>query len=148
LVVLTGGEPLRQDVTALLAALLQRGWRVQIETAGTLWVDLPEAVGLTVVCSPKTPRLHPRLEERIDAYKYVIGAGEVDPEDGLPVHSTQRRQKQARIARPRPGVPVYVMPRDDQDPEQNRRNTQQAVAVAQAHGYRLGLQLHKLINVP
>ena len=148
LVVLTGGEPLRQDVTALLTALLAAGWRVQIETAGTLWVELPDHPALTVVCSPKTPRLDPRLEARIDAYKYVIGAGEVDGEDGLPAVSTQRRGAAARLARPRPGVPVYVMPRDDQDSDRNRANLAAAVAVAREHGYRLGVQLHKLIDVP
>ena len=57
LVVLTGGEPLRQDVSLLIDALLGRGHRVQIETNGTLWVDLPEDERLTVVCSPKTTRL-------------------------------------------------------------------------------------------
>ncbi|MFT4621553.1 MAG: 7-carboxy-7-deazaguanine synthase [Myxococcota bacterium] len=148
LVVLTGGEPLRQDVGTFISTLLEAGWRVQIETAGTLWVELPDDRRLTVVCSPKTPGLNPRLEARIDAYKYVIGADEVCPDDGLPVLSTQRPGVASRVARPRAGVPVYVMPRDDGDPARNTANLQTAVQVALSHGHRLGIQMHKLIDVP
>ena len=147
LVVITGGEPFRQQIGPLVEALLARGLRVQIETAGSLWVELPEDPRLTVVCSPKTPRLNPELERRISAYKYVLAAGELG-EDGLPVSSTQVRGSLARLARPRAGVPVFVMPRDDRDPEQNQRHLEACVDVAKRHGYRLTLQLHKLVGLP
>ena len=147
LVVITGGEPFRQNIAPLVEALLAEGLRVQIETAGTLWVELPEQDRLTIVCSPKTPRLNPRLERRITAYKYVLAAGEIGA-DGLPTRSTQVRDEDARIARPRPGAPVYVMPRDDQDPKNNATNLAACVESSKQYGYRLTIQTHKLAGLP
>ncbi|MCB9542907.1 MAG: 7-carboxy-7-deazaguanine synthase QueE [Myxococcales bacterium] len=147
LVVLTGGEPLRQDIVPLVAALLERGLRVQIETAGTLWLDLPEHPRLFIVCSPKTGRLDAKLTPRIDAFKYVIAADEVDDDDGLPIMSTQVPGRRARIARPRSGAPVYVMPRDDHDTAANRRNILATAAVATRFGYTMTCQLHKLAEL-
>ncbi len=147
LVVLTGGEPLRQDIRPLVGALLGRGLRVQIETAGTLWLDLPDDPRLTIVCSPKTGRLNVELAPRIDAYKYVIAANEVADDDGLPTRSTQARGKATRIARPPAGAKVYVMPRDDQDPRANRENTLATAAVALRFGYTMTVQLHKLADL-
>ncbi|MDE3061294.1 MAG: 7-carboxy-7-deazaguanine synthase QueE, partial [Pseudomonadota bacterium] len=51
LVVITGGEPLRQNIVPLCEALLTEGFKVQIETNGTLARPLPENV--EIVCSPK-----------------------------------------------------------------------------------------------
>ena len=147
LVVITGGEPFRQDIAAFVDRLLEASMRVQIETNGTLWVELPDVDQITIVCSPKTPRLHPQLVQRIDAYKYVLAHGEVDPEDGLPVQSTQRQGRQQKLARPRPGVPVWVMPRDDADEALNKQHEATAVASAIQHGHRLGLQLHKIVGL-
>lgn len=147
LVVITGGEPFRQQIAPLVSALLARGLRVQIETAGSLWVELPEHEALTIVCSPKTPKLDARLERRVSAYKYVLAAGEI-ASDGLPEASTQQPGKAARLARPRARVPVFVMPRDDRDPELNRRHLATCVEVAKLHGYRLSVQLHKLVGLP
>jgi organic radical activating enzyme len=147
LVVITGGEPLRQTITPLVNRLLAQGLRVQIETAGTLWVELPEHERLTIVCSPKTPHLNARLERRITAYKYVLAAGEIET-DGLPMRSTQVRDEEARIARPLPGSTVYVMPRDDQDQKSNAANLAACVEVSKRHGYRLTLQTHKLAGLP
>ena len=39
LIVITGGEPFRQNLAPLVNALLGRDLEVQIETNGTLWVD-------------------------------------------------------------------------------------------------------------
>lgn len=147
LVVITGGEPLRQDIVPLVEALLARGLRVQIETAGTLWLPLPEHARLHIVCSPKTGRLDPRLAARVDVFKYVIADGEVDEADGLPNRSTQVKGRAARIARPPPGATVYVMPRDDHDVEANRRNTLATAAVATRFGYTMTCQLHKLADL-
>lgn len=147
LIVLTGGEPLRQDITALVRALLDRGLRVQIETAGTLWLDLPTDPRLFIVCSPKTGRLDARLAARVDAFKYVIAADEIDGADGLPTMSTQVKGRRARIARPPPGAKVYVMPRDDYDAEANRRNTRATAAVAARFGYTMTCQLHKIAEL-
>jgi 7-carboxy-7-deazaguanine synthase len=150
LVVLTGGEPFRQDIRPLVDALLDEGLRVQIETNGSLWVPLPNHERLTIVCSPKTKNLAPAIIPRIDTFKYVVAAGEIDPADGLPAASTQHRSdKSVRLARPvTAAVPVFIMPRDDQNEVSNRANLEACVAAALQHGHRLGVQLHKLLNLP
>jgi 7-carboxy-7-deazaguanine synthase len=147
LIVLTGGEPFRQNIAPLISQLRARKLRVQIETAGTLWVDLPDDPGITIVCSPKTKQLHPRIVPRIGAFKYVIGADDTDPADGLPCASTQKRGQATRLFRPPVGVPVFVMPRDDGNAEASARNRHACTHVALTFGYRLCLQVHKLVGV-
>ncbi|MGL4650227.1 MAG: 7-carboxy-7-deazaguanine synthase QueE, partial [Caldilineaceae bacterium] len=66
LVVLTGGEPLRQTTGRLGQELIMAGFaHIQYETAGNLWDDsITELLNrdmATIVCSPKTPRLHPMM---------------------------------------------------------------------------------------
>lgn len=148
LIVLTGGEPLRQNIVPFIKRCLGRDWRVQIESNGTLWLDLPKDERLSIVCSPKTPKLHPKLAPRIQYLKYVIKAGEQDPEDGLPLASTQVEGKTTRIARPLPHQTVYLMPLDEHDQEKNRANLNACVNTCLQHGYRLTVQGHKTWGVP
>lgn len=91
LIVITGGEPFRQNIAPLVHSLLKQNLRVQIETNGTLWVDLPKSDRLHIVCSPKTTRLNEDLVGRIGSYKYIIAAGQTDAVDGLPAASTQKK---------------------------------------------------------
>lgn len=147
LVVLTGGEPFRQNIRPLVEALLKRSLTVQIETNGTLYQELPWGEMLHVVCSPKTRGLNSQLVEHIDAYKYVLRAGEVDSEDGLPSGSTKLSGRPEHLARPDRDIPVYVMPQDEQDRQSNLANTQACIDSAIKHGYRLTLQTHKIIGV-
>ncbi len=161
LVVLTGGEPLRQNIVPLVTALVSMGMTVQLETNGTLYQDLPWSEQIHIVCSPKTSGLNTMLVPYIDAYKYVLKAGEIDEEDGLPSGSTKQAGRPDHIARPEHHVrtgdtkpeqfssdkAIYVMPLDEQDDAKNHANTQACVAVALKHGYRLTLQTHKLIGV-
>lgn len=148
LVVLTGGEPFRQSIGPLIETLLEEGFKVQVETNGTLYQAIPTGPGVTVVCSPKTPVLDVRMIEIITHYKYVLAQGEVDRDDGLPTMSTQRAGKSARLFRAPPDKPVYVMPRDDYDEQRNKDNLKACIEVATQHGYTLNLQLHKLLNLP
>lgn len=148
LVVLTGGEPLRQNVVPLIEACLQRSLRVQLESNGTLWLELPDDPRVSVVCSPKTPKIHPQLAPRISTMKYVVKAGEQDPEDGLPAASTQAAGEQARLARPLPHQTVYLMPLDEQDPLKNKANLDACVETCMRFGYRLTVQGHKTWGVP
>jgi 7-carboxy-7-deazaguanine synthase len=147
LVVLTGGEPFRQNIRPLVERLLERNLKVQIETNGILWVELPEDSRITIVCSPKTNKLNPKILSRITSYKYVIAAGETDPEDGLPSTSTQRLGLSTRIYRPRFPAEIFVMPRDDGDIERNRENQRACTQVALNYGYRLCLQMHKAVGL-
>jgi 7-carboxy-7-deazaguanine synthase len=147
LIVITGGEPMRQNIIPFIQRLLDKGLRIQIETSGSLNLALPEDPRLFVLCSPKTTKLHPGIAPRVSAFKYVVASGEVDPEDGLPIMSTQKRDMPARIARPPQGARVYVMPRDDQDPDRNRANMKECARIAMTFGYTLTLQTHKLLGI-
>jgi organic radical activating enzyme len=147
LVVLTGGEPFRQNIRPLVGMLLENGLKVQIETNGTLWVELPRHAGLHIVCSPKTPGLHPSLVPRVNTYKYVLAEGEIDEQDGLPTASTQTAGATACIARPAPDSSVYVMPQDTGCSERNAANLRGCTESALRHGYNLTMQMHKLIGI-
>ena len=172
LVVITGGEPLLQPIGALLShpALGDIQW--QIETAGTVWPDgniETWAVGswpsrrLTFVCSPKTPIIVTQLAS-VQSYnvywKYIIRADEpVSEDDGLPMYSTQIKGKKQTLFRPF-GLAymkdrIFVSPCDMTDEIRasgvavllDTPNEQYAAQIAMKHGYRLSLQVHKIVNV-
>lgn len=140
LVVITGGEPLRQNIAPLCEALLEKGLRVQIETNGTLWRLLPE--GVNVVCSPKVTDgkyhvLRPDLLDRVDALKFIVSAEDADYRDVGDVG-------QSSVGRP---IPIYVQPMDAYDPAKNAANAAHALALAQRQGYRLSMQMHKIWGI-
>lgn len=147
LVVITGGEPFRQDIQYLVTDMIQDGWRVQIETNGTLFREgLPYGhPRFTIVCSPKAGKVNRYLEPHISAYKYVLAADSVHPGDGLPTSALGLPGVPARPQRER--TPIYVNPVDDHDPEVNAANLKAAARSCMLYGYRLGIQLHKLVGV-
>ena len=129
LVVITGGEPFRQPIGDLIRTLNDNDVHVQIETNGTLYQpgvsytwSVREAVRrgykvtqeqwahsleidnplLTIVCSPKAGGVARKLYPHIDAYKYVVEAGCIDAEDGLPTLALRHPCK-PRVARPHAG---------------------------------------------
>lgn len=158
LIVLTGGEPLRQDLTNFLyLAMHHKGLRVQIETAGTLYqpaLGQWRGSGLSIVVSPKTGKIQEQLAPLITAYKYIISSQEpYDATDGLPMVSTQVRGRTMRLARPfeqnaRFPIPVYLQPMDQYDEGQNVANLKEAAARCMRYGYRLSVQTHKLAGLP
>jgi 7-carboxy-7-deazaguanine synthase len=156
LIILTGGEPLRQDPTTLLIQLLNLGTElIQIETAGTVWpknaeLDRLVATGkVQLVCSPKTPKIHEFVIGNCDHYKYVITAGETDPDDGLPNRGTQvaTKDKLQKLYRASSSDTIWLSPCDAYDNERNYNNMVEARDLCLKHGYRLSLQVHKIINV-
>jgi 7-carboxy-7-deazaguanine synthase len=152
LIVITGGEPMRQrNLDTLVSYLLDRGFRVQIETNGSVFKSLPYSnEDLTVVCSPKTGKLAPKMPQVIDAYKYIIKAGDVDWTDGLPIHALDHSNS-GRVARPWAFIDrarVYVQPCDTQDAKTNAESLQAAIKSCRDFGYTLCLQTHKIINLP
>jgi 7-carboxy-7-deazaguanine synthase len=149
LAVLTGGEPMMQPIGVLARSLLGEGWRVQIETDGVLWTELPDSEHLTIVCSPKTPKIHPRLRGRVDAWKYLIReADPYDPVDGLPISNTQDHAKPlAALAKPTRGTTVYLQPVDEDQAVTNYRNTDAAISRAMRYGHTLCLQQHKILGL-
>jgi 7-carboxy-7-deazaguanine synthase len=149
LIVVTGGEPLLQPVGALILAA-PKDWRFQIETAGSVWPDGLEAAldRVDIVCSPKTPTVHPKIAAHAFAFKYIIRAGETAADDGLPERSAQIEGAAARVFRAAPGRQVFVQPCDELDPGRAAANMREAARIAMRFGHRLSLQLHKIADIP
>ena len=76
LVVLTGGEPFRQNLIPLINLLNGFGYIIQIETNGTLFYPNQEDVWwrsmVTLVGSPKTAKIDARIALLVHSYKYVL----------------------------------------------------------------------------
>jgi 7-carboxy-7-deazaguanine synthase len=138
LIVITGGEPLRQPIEYLCKNLIEQGFKVQIETNGTLYRSLPNEVD--IVCSPKNAghgyhAIRPDLLARVNALKFIVSA-----------HHTLY-QSVAEVGQSLHNTPVYVQPMDEYDAEKNRANVTLAKKLALEYGYRLSLQTHKIIGV-
>lgn len=161
LVVVTGGEPLRQPIGVMVAKLLEIGFRVQIESNGVFAPDrdldfiLGKDMGATLVVSPKTKRINERTAQLADAFKYVLDTRSIDPNDGLPIMALEHPASTG-VARPPKTtfkgrdmflVPVYLNPFDAKDEERNARNLRAVAESCMKHGYILGVQLHKLIGL-
>lgn len=159
LVVITGGEPLLQNIIPFVKAVNARGLAVTVETAGTVYCEDIHTVfstygyycGNLIICSPKTPLLNKQILPYIGALKYIIRNGEYSDDDGLPMRSTQIEGQESVIYRPGEGlsanVPIYVQPMDEGDADKNKMNMQAATRICLKHGYRLSLQMHKIVGV-
>ena len=139
LVVITGGEPLRQNIVPLCEQLLARGFTVQVETNGTVWRPLPE--GVHIICSPKVSAgqyhaLRADLLSRVDALKFIIS-------DTLPDY-----REVGEVGQNGRDIPVYVQPMDEYDANRNAANLARAAMLAQRDGHRLSLQTHKIMGIP
>ena len=152
LVVLTGGEPCRQEISSFIISLGSRERRVQIETAGTIWRDgLEECI---VVVSPKTHKIDPRVEALQPSYKYVIRATDSFTERGIPITNTQdERGRKVALAEPHrdhPPSDIYLTPCDEGPLNHvaNQANRAKVVELAMRHGYVAQLQIHKLFGLP
>ena len=153
LIVITGGEPLRQPIGFLVSQLRTRmKAHIQIETSGSFYRGFMSDAAVTTVVSPKTPTIDKKIMEVADAWKYVISAeDEKCPHTGIPITATQPGSRPARLCAPPPWVTrdqVYLSPCDTQDPAKNYANLQEASRLAVKHGYTLGVQLHKLVDLP
>lgn len=168
LVVLSGGEPFRQNIGPLVDYLFKHDFRVQIETNGTL--DPYNEIqcnpwcwdAVSIVCSPKAGQIAKRIKSYCEHYKYVLEAGKVDPEDGLPLSVLGN---EVRVARPPMRIPknqIFVQPMhvgdfmpgiDDVDEaeakarEANEANVRACLQSVQEFGYRISLQLHKYLDL-
>lgn len=172
LVVVTGGEPLRQNVVPLFALLLRNGYKIQVETAGTCCPPgLSEMIefhakdfggpGITLVCSPKTGGIHPHVAKHCVDYKYIISGNDYSAADGLPIWSTQDRVLLQKLYRPtRSDAQIWLQPCDEyfpvdfdkgppvRDEERSAANVKTCVTLAMQYGYRLSLQMHKILGLP
>jgi organic radical activating enzyme len=138
LVVITGGEPLRQNIAPLCEALLAEGFLVQIETNGTLYRTLPAEVD--IVCSPKNTGngympVRRDLLERVSALKFIVSAHD------------KNYMNVPEIGQGKYNIPVFVQPMDEEDVIRNIANSNRAIELAMEYGYRLSLQTHKILNI-
>jgi organic radical activating enzyme len=154
LAVITGGEPTRQDLGELFHWLMRYGFkRIQVETAGTFWQDCLDWPGVTLVVSPKTSKVHEEYRKRSVNWKYVLKAGEVDPDDGLPSAPMQRHRDGNTLvggapARPNRGDLVFLQPVDEHlGSHEHNANLGAVRDSALRFGYRAGLQVHKFLGV-
>lgn len=138
LIVITGGEPLRQPLIPLCEKLINAGYTVQIETNGTLYQPLPDSVD--IICSPKPSNTgyHPiraDLLARITAFKFIISKQQ-------PLYQTI-----GEVGQDTYNQPIYVQPMDEQNETINKQNTMHTLYLAQKYGYRFSIQLHKILEI-
>lgn len=149
IVVLTGGEPMSQNITEL-CQLVSDHYVIQLETNGTVVApNFPFwKKNIHVVVSPKTGKVDPEIEKNvrhIDAFKYVVEWDDLT-ENGLPSMSTQVQGKKLPLYVPGKATlnQIYVSPKDD---ENQKANMKHAANIAMKHGYTLSLQTHKIVGV-
>jgi 7-carboxy-7-deazaguanine synthase len=146
LVVITGGEPLRQPIEKLCNKLIADNFLVQIETNGTLFRNLPEAV--KIICSPKATtknnlsgsnlkyhEIRPDLLIRINSFKFIISANH-------PIYSSVPEIGQSKY-----NIPVFVQPMDEYNEKANQENLKLALRLCEENGYFLSLQMHKIVGL-
>lgn len=163
MVVITGGEPLVQDLTRLCKMLLASGYWIQIETSGVscheanleffqrcaAFISSP-MTGVNIVCSPKAAKVVEGLKPFIGWYKYVGRAGKIDV-DGLPEVTLKASEKVSGVFRDKDFLNhcperVFIQPLDEQDADKNYDNLRFCAEVCALSGFSLTVQIHKLLN--
>lgn len=138
LIVITGGEPLRQPIERLCEELVKLNFLVQIETNGTLFRKLPKAV--KIICSPKITNnkyyaIRSDLLSRINAFKFIISK------------SDKKYSEVAEVGQAKLQIPVYIQPMDEYDEVKNVDNVNYAKQLCEKWGYFLSLQTHKILGI-
>ncbi len=132
LVVITGGEPFRQPIELLCNELLNQGYQVQIETNGTLYRQVDKRV--MIICSPKyNTKIRKEILERAAALKFIISA---------------ENRNYSEVGNISYNIPIYVQPMDEYDETKNKKNLDLAVKLSRENGYRLSIQIHKILGLP
>ncbi len=134
LIVLTGGEPLRQNIENLVKALLKLGFLVQIETNGTIKREISKKA--YIICSPKMIKgkykITKELIDYVDAFKFIIRKNGDDYKEVPNIKTTK---------------PIYVQAMDEYDEQKNKENLAYTIQLAIENNYILSLQQHKILGV-
>lgn len=153
LIVISGGEPTRQNIGPLCFRLVQFGYQVQIESNGVrapdeLTANLIRDDKVVLIISPKTKAISKVSAELAHCFKYVLRAGDIDPIDGLPLRALEHAAA-PRVARPPDGFDgtIYINPYDEKDEAANQRHLEATAQSCSTFGYKMGVQLHKIIGV-
>jgi organic radical activating enzyme len=138
LIVITGGEPLRQPIERLCEELVARNFLVQIETNGTLFRQLPQEV--KIICSPKISngkyhQIRADLLSRINAFKFIISKNQKD------------YSRVSEIGQLQFNIPIYVQAMDEYDVAKNQANLEFVQDLCEKEGYLLSMQIHKILDI-
>ena len=148
-VVITGGEPLlhRDELAAFAAALVARGFRIEIETNGTIepTAALIEAVAQWNV-SPKLESSGNKKSARLRSGPLTAFAALENANFKLVACSPEDLAEIATIAKTYAIAPerITVMP-EGTTAEQLAAKSQWLVEACQTTGYRLGTRLHVIL---
>ena len=148
---------MRQNILPLCRRLLQQGFEVQIETAGSFWIEGLEALlpersagpAVHIVVSPKTPAVHENMTIFAQHWKYLISHTDKTTDIGTPIMTTQvNGGKERAMAMPPSHGTVYLQPLDTGTRALNRLNEERCVQLALQYGHRVCLQQHKILGLP
>eukprot|EP00919_Chromeraceae_sp_WS-2016_P055034 GHVR01130836.1.p2 GENE.GHVR01130836.1~~GHVR01130836.1.p2 ORF type:complete len:220 (-),score=22.21 GHVR01130836.1:1671-2330(-) len=138
LIVITGGEPFRQNISPLCKLLIMHDFNVQVETNGILYLNIPNEVEL--VCSPKISNnkynmIRDDVLKQAIAIKFLISSNIINYSDI------------SEVGQKKHDIPVYVQPMDEYNDTINQNNLILTQEVAKKHNAILSLQLHKILNI-
>jgi 7-carboxy-7-deazaguanine synthase len=132
---LTGGEPLAQDVRALVLRLHDDGLKVQIETNGTFPPD-PRADWHTVSPKPPDYDVHPGFKKRAREVKVVVCRG---------LHLDDVRSMRAAFP---PAVPLILQPQSNAAWSMKKAlDLLEGAGRSGLAGVRISVQLHKIYGL-
>jgi 7-carboxy-7-deazaguanine synthase len=137
LVVITGGEPFRQDLSELCDLLLDIGLKVQIETNGTIFREINKNV--MVICSPKNyngigyKHIDQEMLKRANYFKFIISATNKNYNQ-IPKEFADLNN-------------VYIQPMDEYNEQLNQENHKLCVELALQYNYNVSIQTHKILNI-
>ena len=118
-----------QDLRDLIY-FLSKDFTIQIETNGTITPNhFASYWGMVdIVISPKALPVDTIMRQRVAAVKFVVREGM------KPCTSIYT-------------CPVYIQPMDEKNPIKNKANRDWAVKLCLEYGYRLSLQVHKILDI-
>lgn len=137
LIVITGGEPLRQDIKELCELLIKANLKVQIETNGTIFRDLHKDV--MIICSPKNynsigyKHLDPLMLKRSDYFKFIISKTNKDY-NFVPDEFSKFKN-------------ILIQPMDEYNEQKNIDNKKLCVELALKYNYNISIQTHKILEI-
>ncbi|MFQ3307032.1 MAG: 7-carboxy-7-deazaguanine synthase [Candidatus Midichloriaceae bacterium] len=138
IIVITGGEPFRQNINKLCKLLILQSFKVQIESNGTLYAEIPDEV--EIVCSPKIVngqyiKIKEDILKRCIAIKFLVSSHISD-------YGCISELGQSKY-----NIPVYIQPIDEYNEEINENNIELAKSIVMENCAILSLQIHKIINI-
>ena len=144
-IVITGGEPFRQNILPLVEELLFIGKSISIETNGTIYNhDTYSEIckHINIVYSPKL-KVNRILLEDCRCIKIIINKNTKITEDDILKGSSLGYSTEIDL-KLLPKNKVWLQPQDDLEYQQNLKKT---LDLCFKYGYNISLQTHKIMEV-